>query len=493
MNEKNYFAVDLGATSGRTILGTMRDGKLEMREVTRFRNHIIENGDHSYWNLLALYREIIGGLKRVAADGIHIESIGIDTWGVDFAFFGKDGELLRPPYSYRDRKNTQGAPQRYFKKVPAEKVYSITGIQVLDFNSLYQLNSLKEDGCSALESADKILFLPDALSYMLTGNMVTEYTIASTSNFLNPRTKQLEQELLNPIGISVDQFAPIVMPGTQIGTLSPNVQRLTGLGAVPVIAVAGHDTASAVAAVPAAGQEYAYLSSGTWSLMGIETDEPIITETSREWNFTNEGGLGGKTRFLKNICGMWLLERCCQEWGNNDYACLITSAKEVKPFRSIINPDDPSFANPISMVQAIIQYCEDTNQPVPQSKGEFSRCIFDSLALRYRMVMNKLQDMSPFNIKRLHVIGGGSRNDMLNQLTANATQKLVVAGPSECTAMGNLLVQIKTKDPEHFDRRSIVVRSVDTKMFCPGDKELWDEGYVKFLRILENYEHKIVS
>lgn len=492
MEERYYLAFDMGATSGRAMLGTLKEDKLQMRELARFRNYIIEIGEHCYWDLMALYREIIGCLKRVSAEGIEIESIGIDTWGVDFAFFGADGELLRAPYSYRDRKNTQNAPERYFKKVPAERVYELTGIQVLDFNSLFQLNSLKEEGCSALENADKILFLPDALNYLLTGNMVTEYTIASTSNFLNPRTKQFEQELLDPCGIKTSQFAPIVMPGTVVGTLSKHIQRITGLSDVKVIAVAGHDNASAAAAVPSFNQNYAFLSSGTWSLMGIEVESPIISEQSREWNFTNEGALAGKTHFLKNICGMWLLERCCQEWGINDYNTLVQSANQKTPFRSLINPDDPAFDNPTSMQQAIAQYCEDTNQPVPQNEGEFTRCIFESLAMRYRQVMNTLQDLAPFSIGRLHVIGEGSRIEMLNQFAANATGKIVVAGPGECTAMGNVLVQIKATNPEGIDSHSIVVRSVDTNIFCPQDPDQWAEGYVKFLNIQDIYKNKLV-
>ena len=290
MEYTHFFAVDLGATSGRTILGSLGEGKMELRELTRFPNHIIETGGHFFWDIYALYNEIINGLKVVAKEGITIQSIGIDTWGVDFVFIGKDGGLLRNPYCYRDP-HTVGAMEEYFTHIPKEKVYDITGIQFMNFNSLFQLSTLKRNGCSALEAADKILFIPDALSYMLTGKMVTEYTIASTSQILNPRTKKFEKELLDVVGVKEEQWGRFVFPGEQIGTLTEEIQKMTGLGAVPVIAVAGHDTASAVAAVPAQNEKFAYLSSGTWSLMGIEVKDAIINQKSYNMNFTNEGGI----------------------------------------------------------------------------------------------------------------------------------------------------------------------------------------------------------
>ncbi|MBQ8874854.1 MAG: rhamnulokinase, partial [Bacteroides sp.] len=445
MEYTHFFAVDLGATSGRTILGSLGEGKMELRELTRFPNHIIETGGHFFWDIYALYNEIINGLKVVAKEGITIQSIGIDTWGVDFVFIGKDGGLLRNPYCYRDP-HTVGAMEEYFTHIPKEKVYDITGIQFMNFNSLFQLSTLKRNGCSALEAADKILFIPDALSYMLTGKMVTEYTIASTSQILNPRTKKFEKELLDVVGVKEEQWGRFVFPGEQIGTLTEEIQKMTGLGAVPVIAVAGHDTASAVAAVPAQNEKFAYLSSGTWSLMGIEVKDAIINQKSYNMNFTNEGGIEGTTRFLKNICGMWLLERCRKEWDatqNYSYPELIEAALAVPAFRSLINPDAPCFANPSSMIEAIRHYCLETNQPVPETYGEITRCIFDSLALRYKQVFGYLQDMAPFNIEKLHIIGGGSKNNQLNQFTCNAVGVPVVAGPSEGTAIGNIMLQAK--------------------------------------------------
>lgn len=487
MEYTHFFAVDLGATSGRTILGSLGEGKMELRELTRFPNHIIETGGHFFWDIYALYNEIINGLKVVAKEGITIQSIGIDTWGVDFVFIGKDGGLLRNPYCYRDP-HTVGAMEEYFTHIPKEKVYDITGIQFMNFNSLFQLSTLKRNGCSALEAADKILFIPDALSYMLTGKMVTEYTIASTSQILNPRTKKFEKELLDVVGVKEEQWGRFVFPGEQIGTLTEEIQKMTGLGAVPVIAVAGHDTASAVAAVPAQNEKFAYLSSGTWSLMGIEVKDAIINQKSYNMNFTNEGGIEGTTRFLKNICGMWLLERCRKEWDatqNYSYPELIEAALAVPAFRSLINPDAPCFANPSSMIEAIRHYCLETNQPVPETYGEITRCIFDSLALRYKQVFGYLQDMAPFNIEKLHIIGGGSKNNQLNQFTCNAVGIPVVAGPSEGTAIGNIMLQAKANGlvKDIAEMRQLISTSIETALFTPEQPEAWEEAYQKYLSV----------
>ena len=487
MEYTHFFAVDLGATSGRTILGSLGEGKMELRELTRFPNHIIETGGHFFWDIYALYNEIINGLKVVAKEGITIQSIGIDTWGVDFVFIGKDGGLLRNPYCYRDP-HTVGAMEEYFTHIPKEKVYDITGIQFMNFNSLFQLSTLKRNGCSALEAADKILFIPDALSYMLTGKMVTEYTIASTSQILNPRTKKFEKELLDVAGVKEEQWGRFVFPGEQIGTLTEEIQKMTGLGAVPVIAVAGHDTASAVAAVPAQNEKFAYLSSGTWSLMGIEVKDAIINQKSYNMNFTNEGGVEGTTRFLKNICGMWLLERCRKEWDatqNYSYPELIEAALAVPAFRSLINPDAPCFANPSSMIEAIRHYCLETNQPVPETYGEITRCIFDSLALRYKQVFGYLQDMAPFNIEKLHIIGGGSKNNQLNQFTCNAVGVPVVAGPSEGTAIGNIMLQAKANGlvKDIAEMRQLISTSIETVQFTPEQPEAWEEAYQKYLSV----------
>ena len=444
MANMNFFAVDLGATSGRTILGTIVNGKLEQRELTRFPNNMIEVGGHFFWDIYALYNEIIRGLKMVADEKMEITSIGIDTWGCDFVMVGKDGGVLRNPYSYRDP-HTDGAMEEYFKLVPKKKVYEKTGIQFMQFNSLFQLATLRRNHDSALEGAEKILFIPDALMYMLTGEAVCEYTVLSTSQMLNPFTKRIDQELIEAIGLKESQFGRYVNPSEQVGVLTPEVQKMTGLGAVPVVAVAGHDTGAAVAAVPAKDERFAYLSCGTWSLLGIETKDAIISEKSFEYNFTNEGGIEGTTRFLKNICGMWLLERSRKEFKNapanvND---LNKSAMEAPAFRSLIFPDAPDFANPSSMIEAIQHYCRKTGQPVPETHQEIARCIFESLAMRYRQVLGYLKDLAPFPIERLHVIGGGTYNQFLMQFAANSIGIPVLTGPVEGTAIGNIMLQAK--------------------------------------------------
>lgn len=483
-NQQKFFAVDLGATSGRTIVGTVSAGKIELQEITRFPNALISCNGHVYWDIYALYNEIIKGLCKVSEENIPITSIGIDTWGVDFVCVGKDGQLLSNPCSYRDP-HTEGMMETYFKRVPRERVYELTGVQFINFNSLFQLQAMRHRQSSVLASAEKILFTPDALSYLLTGNMVTEYTIASTSQILNPYTKQLENELLEPLGLSQDNFAPIVFPGHRVGVLTEKIQQLTGLGALPVIAVAGHDTASAVAAVPACVDGFAYLSSGTWSLMGVEVRQPIINQQSFDGNFTNEGGVEGTTRFLKNICGMWLLEQCRKEWKGLGYDELIAEALKVTAFQSLINPDDASFANPISMIAAIRTYCQRTGQYVPETPGELARCIFDSLALRYREVFGMLRELAPAPIEILHVIGGGSRNALLNQFTSNALGIAVAAGPTEATAIGNIMLQAKAAGlvADIKEMRAMIASSVQLTHYQPQDAALWAEGFEKYLQI----------
>ena len=480
-----FFAVDLGATSGRTILGAFTSNGLELEDVNRFPNHLIEVGGHFYWDIYELYRHIIEGLKIAAQKkDIEITSIGIDTWGVDFVCVGKDGAFLRQPYSYRDP-HTIGAPGTFFTRVPRSLVYEWTGIQVMNFNSLFQLDTLRRNNDSALAAVNKLLFMPDALSYMLTGEMVTEYTIASTAQLVNAKTRKLEDALLHELGLTQTNFGRFVYPGEKVGVLTNEVQRMTGLGAIPVIAVAGHDTASAVASVPAIDRNFAYLSSGTWSLMGVETDTPVITNETEALNFTNEGGAEGTIRLLKNICGMWLLERCRAAWGETSYPELIAEANICEPFRSLVNPDDALFANPADMEQAIKTYCSEHRQPIPQTRGQIVRCVFESLSLRYRQVLDNLRTLSPRPIEALHVIGGGSRNDMLNQWTANAVGIPVVAGPSEATAIGNIMVQALTAGvaKDVASMRQLVNRSIPLKTFYPEDVEVWDTAYLHFKQL----------
>lgn len=477
MGKRNFLAFDLGATSGRAVIGTTDGVRFEMREISRFPNAILTLHGKCYWDVFSLYESLKKTLRQCAREGLKIDSIGIDTWGVDFGHIAADGTILGLPRAYRDP-STEGAPEEFFERVPRDEVYRLTGIQVMNFNSLYQLFRQKKEDFAPLKYAAEILFMPDLLSYMLTGNRVCEYTDASTSQILNPATKRFEEKLLRAAGVPPSILPrPVVMPGTPVGVLTDELAEDTGLGKVPVVAVAGHDTASAVAAVPASGPEFAYLSSGTWSLMGIETEQPIVSGESSRLNFTNEGGIDGTTRFLKNITGMWLLEECRREWEKQGrtytYPQIVEMAQAETCFSTLINPDDPRFASPRSMPQAIADYCAEKGLDAPRSDSQFVRCIFASLAARYREVLDMLREIAPFPIEKLHVIGGGSQNDLLNRFTADAIGIPVVAGPSEATAIGNCLVQAMAaglvKDRWHM--RRIIADSFPLKTYYPENKQ----------------------
>ena len=488
MKNKSFLAFDLGATSGRSILGTIENGRLQMKELTRFPNQILQIGNHFHWNIYSLFEHLKAGLVAAKNEGIEISSIGIDTWGVDFAMLAEDGSILGAPYAYRDP-HTIGAPEKYFEIVSREKVYDLTGIQVMNFNSLYQLFALSQANNSLLKATKEILFMPDALAYLLTGNKVVEYTIASTSQILNPRTKKFEAELLEKAGVSPSILGEIVMPGHLIGTLRDDLAEESELGKINVVAVAGHDTGAAVAAVPASNENFAYLSSGTWSLMGIEVKDAIINEETSKYNFTNEGGVEGTTRFLKNITGMWILEQCMKEWKKEGityaYEKIVQMADTVEPFQSLIDTDHTSFACPGCMTKAIQDYCVASEQKVPQTHPEFVRCIFESLSLKYRYILDLLKGLAPFPIEKLHVIGGGSKNPLLNQWTANSIGIPVAAGPSEATAIGNIMLQAKAAGcvDSLFEMRQIIAESVHIDEFIPENPEIWAEAYKKFLAI----------
>jgi len=487
MKIHHFLAFDIGATSGRTILAKLEDKKLTLKELTRFPNKIFNVQGKFYWDIYVLFEALKDGLKAAAIENVKIDALGIDTWGVDFAYIGEDGSILGLPRSYRDP-YTNGMPEKYFDIIPKKDVYDLTGIQIMNFNSLYQLFSAKQEGSSALGAAKEILFMPDALSYLLSGKKVCEYTIASTSQLLNPKTKKFEAALFEAMGVSPSIMGDLVMPGEIIGKLSSHLQKECRIDQeIPVVAVAGHDTASAVASVPAENKKIAYLSSGTWSLMGIEVEEPIINEESYNLNFTNEGGVEGTTRFLKNITGMWLLEQCRKEWSveGKDYSYpeIVALSESTKGFQSMVDPDDPSFANPDSMTEAIINYCKETKQKAPSSHAEFIRCIFDSLALKYKYVLECLQKVAPFEIEKLHVIGGGSQNKLLNQMTANSIGIPVVAGPAEATAIGNIMLQAKGVGLVNSlqEMRDIIRQSLDPEVYYPQNIQDWNDAYVRFL------------
>lgn len=489
-DDKIFLAIDLGASSGRAILGTVQNNQLNLKEINRFPNPIININGRLYWDFFRLYDEIIKSLKLIGKSEEKIESIGIDTWGVDFVCFGKDGEALRMPYSYRNR-NTVRTMESFFESVMSqEELYQKTGIQILNFNTLFQLASLTDEKSSTLPVIDKILFMPDALSFLLTGKMVTEYTIASTSQMLNPYRKKFDNALLKTVGFSEEYFAPIVFAGEKIGNLSHSVMTQTGCDSIPVVAVAGHDTASAILAIPAENKNFAYLSSGTWSLMGIESENPVINDNTFRLGLTNEGAADGSTRLLKNICGMWLIEQCKKEWNKEreiSYDEIVSAAQKAEPFRSFINPDSPCFASPISMIEAIRDYCLQTNQHIPRTMGEIARCIYESLAFRYKQTLDILQELATFDIEKLHIIGGGSQNNMLNSFTANAIGLTVIAGPSEATAMGNILIQAKTAGlvKSKQEIRQIVKNSVELSTFKPQDISIWEAHYKKYTSVFK--------
>ena len=475
--ETHYLAVDLGATSGRTILATFDGSKVGMRELTRFKHPMVPIGRHLYWDLPHLFNEILEGLKKVAAEGIEIQSVGIDTWGVDFAFFGKDGQPIGLPHCYRDEYTT-GAMDRFFAdRMLSKEVYAKTGIQFMEFNSLFQLDTQRREGSSDLEAADKILFMPDALTYMLTGEAVCEYTIASTSQILNPVTGDLDADLLKTLKLDRERFGRLVQPGEVVGTLTPQVQKATGLGPVKVVAVAGHDTASAVVSVPAKGAHFAYLSCGTWSLLGIESPKPIINEQSFRENFTNEGGIDGTTRFLKNICGLWIFEKCREDFykdpvrfpGAPQGIKELTAKCLESDYDGIIFPDDDLFVHPDSMTAAICEFCRRTGQKAPETVADYLRCIYRSLALRYKEVIALLAEMGGFPIESLNVIGGGSQNPYLMQFAADALGFPVICGPTEGTALGNTLVQLRAvgKVGDLWQMRAISAASVELKTYFP--------------------------
>lgn len=467
-----FIGVDLGATSGRVILATLSDGNIALEVLHRFPNRLLQIGGKYYWNIYALYEEILHGLTLAGQRRLPVTSVGIDTWGVDMACVAADGTLAGLPRAYRDP-YTNDAPEAFFRKVPRREVYRRTGIQIMNFNSLYQLCAARREGMSALENAESVLFMPDALSYLLTGEKVCEYTILSTSQFMDPRTREIDGGLLREAGVDVALFPRVVLPGERVGLLCEEVARQTGLGRVPVVAVAGHDTGSAVAAVPAENGRFAYLSSGTWSLMGIEVPEPIITDDSYAMNFTNEGGVDGTVRFLKNITGMWLLEQCRAAWSREGreypYAQIMRMTEGAAPSPAVIDPDAPEFAAPTDMPAAIRTWCAAHGYPVPADDAALMRLIFDSLAAKYAEVLGRLRSLAPFEIECLHVIGGGAQNDLLNRMTADACGIPVVAGPAEATALGNIMVQARAAGVvgSLSEMRQYIRRSIETKTYEP--------------------------
>lgn len=468
----NFLAFDLGATSGRAIIGTVENDKLSSEEIYRFPNAVKEIDGKYYWDINSLFDHFKAALKKVAGMGVKVESIGIDTWGVDFGHVGKDGGIIGIPRAYRDP-YTDGIPEEVFKIIPREELYSATGVQIMNFNTIFQLYAQSKEADSRLPETDKILFMPDLLAYMLTGEMVCEYTDASTSGIINPRTRGFQKDLLERLGIDPSILLDITQPGTKVGVLKKEICEETGMEPVPVIAVAGHDTASAIAAVPASDENFAYLSSGTWSLMGIESKDPIINDKSYEYNLTNEGGIEGTTRFLKNITGMWLLEQSRKTWEKEGrkytYPEMTEMGRQALSFDSTIDPDDPRFAAPKDMDAEIKAALRESGQRVPENDSEMISCIYHSLVKKYKSVIAMLQDFASFKISKLHIIGGGSANQLMNQLTADELGIPVVAGPVECTAIGNIMIQAKAAGlvKDRWEMRRIIGNSIQTTTYEP--------------------------
>ena len=466
-----YLAVDFGGGSGRVIAGSLLQGKLELEEIHRFTNRQVKLGNHVYWDFPALFEDMKTGLKLAVQKGYHVKGIGIDTWGVDFGLIDKKGNLLGNPVCYRDAR-TDGMPDKVFQILDAQKHYACTGIQVMPINTLFQLYSMKQNQDAQLEVARQLLFMPDLFSYFLTGVANNEYCIASTSELLNAKSRNWSFDTIHSLGLPEHLFGKIILPGTIRGTLKEDIARETGLGAVDVIAVGSHDTASAVAAVPAAESPIAFLSSGTWSLLGVEVDEPILTEEARKAQFTNEGGVDGKIRFLQNITGLWILQRLMSEWKacgeEQDYDIIIPQAAEAE-IDTIIPVDDTIFMNPENMENALIHYCRNHALQIPQNKAETVRCVLQSLAFRYRLAVEQLNRCLPAPIRQLNIIGGGSQNKLLNQLTADELGIPVYAGPVEATAMGNILTQAMAKGEiaDLRELREIVTRSVTPQVYYP--------------------------
>ncbi len=479
---RNYLAFDLGASSGRAILGQFDGKRLTLGEKHRFPNGPTAIHNHIYWDVLSLQRELRQGL---IAAGVELASIGIDTWGVDYGIVGADNTLLTLPVHYRDDR-TDGMPELADRLVGNDAIYRATGIAFMKFNTLYQLLASQR---GREPHGGKLLFMPDLLAWMMTGTLGCEYTIASTSQMLNAASGSWDTALLEGLGLAPSLLLPVEPAGTLRGRLAADWATGAGLSATQVVAVAGHDTASAVAAVPARGEEYAYLSSGTWSLMGFLSKTPVISTDSLRWNFTNEGGADGSYRILKNIMGLWIVQECLRVWKGQQpeltFAGLVELAERETPFLALIDPDADDFFAPGDMPQRVRDYCRRTNQPVPESVGAVVRCVLESLALKYRWAMGCMERLRGSRPDALHIVGGGCQNRMLNRFTANALKMPVVCGPVEATAIGNLLVQALAMGDvgSYEDIRTVVRASFPLEEVEPQDGAQWDDAYGRFLRV----------
>lgn len=479
----NYLAIDLGAESGRTIVGTIEGDRLSLTETHRFPNGPVHRLDGLHWDVVNLWREIKAGLSLSAAQ-TPLSSLGLDAWGIDFALLDEQRALLAEPYHYRDER-TDGMLEAAFHRVPRQQIFAQTGIQFLKINTLYQLYSMSLAKSPHLSAAQHLLTIPDLFNYWLSGQIRGEFTIATTTQCFDPLRRAWALPLLAALDIPSAIFPPLCEPGTNLGSLLPDVATETGTGRLPVIAPACHDTGSAVVAVPAEQPDFAWLSSGTWSILGAEVRQPDLSPQALEFNFTNEGGVFGSWRLSKNIMGLWLVQECKRQWALS-YDEMTQLAAQARPFLAVIDPDHDSFLHPGDMPDKIRAFCAHTSQPLPATQGEIVRVALESLALKYRLIMERLEMLLGKHLEPLHIIGGGSRNGLLNQLTANATQRTVIAGPVEATAIGNVLMQALCLGhlTSLAEARRLVQRSFVPRIYEPQSHPGWDEAYARLQQVM---------
>jgi rhamnulokinase len=492
MRENLYLAFDFGAESSRAVCGSLENNKLTLKEIYRFNTGMLSLNNHFYWNIYRFYEEM---LKAVCIctqkNNIFPQSVAVDTWGVDFGFLAEDDTIVRIPYAYRDLQVIE-AMSDFHTRIPPEEIYALTGISMQPFNSLYHLHAMRINNDLALVPAKRLMFMPDLLNFLLSGEKKTEFTFATTSQLYNPFRDGWDKKLLKAVSLDVSWMNDIIQPGTVIGQLKDEICRHTGLKQAAVASVCSHDTGSAIVAVPATGENWAYISSGTWSLMGLELEAPLVNEKAFRYNFSNEGGAERTFRFLKNIMGLWLIQQCQRQWEGSgmkiSYPELIEKAGRATPFRTFLDPDYEGFFNPQDMTSAIDGFCRLSAQQKPRDEGEYSRVIFESLALKYRHVLDQLTEVSGKEISTIHVIGGGSRNELLCQFTANATGKKVITGPAEGTAAGNIFMQAVAHG--HIgslgEIREIVKNSFKLNSYYPEDSNIWDNAYRDFLKVLKD-------
>jgi rhamnulokinase len=489
MPDRIYLAIDLGAESGRVVAGLWNGKSIRLEEIHRFPNGPVYLGDSLRWDVVRLWAEIQNGLSLAAKRyGKSIFSVGADTWGVDYVLLSDRDEMLGQPYAYRDAR-TNGVMEKAFKRVPRKEIFAQTGLQFMQFNTLFQLLAQKQANPGMLEAADVLLMMPDFIHWALCGSRVVEFTNGSTAQCMNPLTRTWAIGLLKKFNLPTHIFPKVVPPGTKLGALRAGLAERTGLRKVNVVAPPTHDTASAVAGVPTANTgkaNWAYISSGTWSLMGVEVKQASLSARTLELNLTNEGGLDGTYRLLKNIMGLWLVQQCKRSFGARgrtyEYSELARMAGKAPALRSIIDPDDARFLNPPDMPRAIQDFCRETGQPVPKTEGDLVRCAYESLALRYREVLGGLEELTGNRIEVIHIVGGGSQSRILNQFTANACQRPVVTGPIEATAMGNLLVQVRASGElsSLAEMRDVIRKSSEVATFQPGKPAAWEDASARF-------------